>query len=343
VSRRAVILWLSGALALGLTVATFTVPIPYVLLQGGPVYDTLGTQDGRPVITIDGRESFPTDGELDLTTVSLTRRVTMGEAILGWFDRDTAVSPKEFYVPPGKSIDQVKAEDRAAMVASQSSAKTAALGRLGIPVTVSVQAVSDAGPAQGKLRAGDVLDAVDGAPVTSPTVLVGLIGAKPVGSTLSVAYTRDGAAATVDITTVDGAAAGDPPRPVVGITPVVTDFPFDISISLEAVGGPSAGLMFALGIIDKLEPGSLTAGRHIAGTGEITDQGQVMPIGGIQQKLSAARKDGAVVFLVPADNCVDAEANRPAGLQLVKVTTLDSAVQALGTLAGGGTPPGCSS
>jgi PDZ domain-containing protein len=99
--------------------------------------------------------------------------------------------------------------------------------------------------------------------------------------------------------------------------------------------------MFALGIVDKLEPGSLTGGRYVAGTGEITPEGDVQPIGGIQQKLRGARGKGATLFLVPADNCKDAKANRPAGLQLARVTSLASALSALQTVRDGGTPPAC--
>jgi PDZ domain-containing protein len=341
VSRRTLLRWLPLGLAIVLTVLAFTVPIPYVLLQGGPVYNTTGSQGGKPVITIDGRESFATDGELDLTTVSVTRTINLSEAVVAWFRHDQAVSPKEFYFPPGKSADEVKAEDTAQMVQSQSSAKTAALGELGIPVTVAVKDVSSGGPSQGVLQPGDRIDTVGGEAVTSPAKLVALVTAQPVGTALSLGITRSGSAQAVTVTTANGAAEGQPARPVIGVTPAVTDFPFTITISLEQVGGPSAGLMFALGIIDKLGPESLTDGRHIAGTGEITDDGRVMPIGGIQQKLSAARKDGATVFLVPADNCADAAATRPKGLQLVKVATLDSAVKALDALAEGGTPEGC--
>ncbi|MCW2621595.1 MAG: hypothetical protein JWL64_1197, partial [Frankiales bacterium] len=286
-----------------------------------------------------GRDTFTTEGQLDLTTVSVVRSVTLGDAVRGWFARDTAVSPKEFYFPPGKSTEEVKAEDAQAMVESQSSAKTAALGQLGIPVTVAVKSVTPTGPSAGKLRAGDVLLAVEGTPVTNPAGLVALIGSHPIGTDLPLRIRRDGQEQDVTITTAS--SGGDKPRPVIGITPTVTDFPFDITISLEDIGGPSAGLMFALGIIEKLGPESLTEGKHIAGTGEITDDGVVHPIGGIQQKMAAAGKEGVKVFLVPTDNCADAQANRPDGVELVRVTTLDSAVKALELLAQGGTPQGC--
>ena len=121
----------------------------------------------------------------------------------------------------------------------------------------------------------------------------------------------------------------------------VPEAPFTVDITLQDVGGPSAGLMFALGILDKLGPESITGGLHVAGTGEISGEGAVGPIGGITQKLVAARGVGAEVFLVPEGNCADARARVPDGLRLVKVTSLDDALQGLATLREGGDPPTC--
>jgi len=119
-------------------------------------------------------------------------------------------------------------------------------------------------------------------------------------------------------------------------------FPFNVSIQLNGVGGPSAGMMFALGIIDKLTPGGdLTDGKVVAGTGTIDASGNVGAIGGIQMKTIGARRDGATVFLAPADNCADAKANLPAGLELAKVSTLQDALTALKDIHEGKTPPSC--
>jgi PDZ domain-containing protein len=101
------------------------------------------------------------------------------------------------------------------------------------------------------------------------------------------------------------------------------------------IGGPSAGMMFALGIIDKLTKLDLTAGRFIAGTGEITPGGQVQPIGGIQQKMIGARNAGATIFLTPATNCADTKGAVPKGMRLVKVSTLNQAVTYLEALKSG--------
>jgi PDZ domain-containing protein len=124
----------------------------------------------------------------------------------------------------------------------------------------------------------------------------------------------------------------------------VTDRPdvdFDIIISLAEVGGPSAGLMFALAIVDKLTPGALTGNTFVAGTGAIDTGGEVGPIGGIPLKMIRAREAGASVFLVPAGNCAEAVQRVPEGLRLVRVGTLAEAVQSLDALQAGQQPPGC--
>lgn len=339
VSRRTLTLLLSTALAVILTVAAFVVPVPYVLLAGGPVYNTTGRVSATPVISISGRMTFPTDGQLDLTTVSVDRSITLAEAVMGWFDRDEAVAPTELLFPPGQTDAEIEAQSKQQMVMSQSSAKTAALLQLGIPVTVAVQELSPGAPAQGRLQPGDEIVSVDGKPVTSPDVLRDLVSARTPGAPVTIAFTRNGQSSSVTFDT--GSSGETPDRAVIGITPAVTRYPFDVMIALENVGGPSAGLMFALGIIDKLGKDSLTQGKHIAGTGEIDEDGRVTPIGGIQQKMAAAGKEGVEVFLVPTENCADAEANKPPGLQLVRVTTLSSALDALALLSKGGTPQGC--
>lgn len=344
VSRRSLTLLLSSALAAVLTVTAFVVQVPYVLLSGGPVFNTIGQTAGKDVITISGRQTFPADGQLDLTTVSVDRSISLAEALKGWFSRDEAVAPTALLYPPDQTPREAQQEAQQEMVQSQSSAKSAALLQLGIPVTVTVQSVPGDSPSTGRLRPGDVLTAVGGKPVTSPDVLRDLIGARSPGQPVTLTYDRDGTEGTATITTGSTEATADSPaRAIIGITTAITDYPFDITISLEDVGGPSAGLMFSLGIIDKLTPGNLSGGRHVAGTGTMDADGNVGPIGGIQQKMAAAGKLGVDVFLVPADNCKAAQENKPKGLQLIRVTTLKSALDGLQALNGGRTPQGCAS
>jgi PDZ domain-containing protein len=179
---------------------------------------------------------------------------------------------------------------------------------------------------------------VDGHKVTDATSLRNLITARAPGRTVVLGYVRAGKAGTVTLTTV--ASKDKPVRAVIGIT-TKEETPVKVNIQLKDVGGPSAGLMFALGIIEKLGPDSLTGGKLLAGTGEITADGKVGAIGGIAQKMLGARHENATVFLAPADNCPEAKANKPDGLTLIKVSTLQGALDALATLRAGGTPLSC--
>lgn len=337
-SRRTPTLLLSTLLATFLVVGALVAQVPYVALGPGPTFNTLGDEDGKPVISIAGRQTYPTTGHLDLTTVGVQSSLTLAEAMQGWFRREEAVVPRDLVFPPGQTDEQVDAENTRAMTESQDSATTAALAALDIPVAVEVAAVSEGSPAQGRLAADDVLTSVDGTPVTSPVQLRSLIGERAVGDVVRIGYERAGTPGTAELTT---AASGEAaPRPVIGVETAV-EYPFTVDIALKEVGGPSAGLMFALGIIDKLGPESLTGGRYVAGTGEISADGVVGPIGGIQQKVVAARGKGAELFLVPAANCADAVANAPEGLRLARVETLADALAALEAVRGGGEPVAC--
>ena len=326
-SRRALTLLLASALAFVLTAAAGVAQVPYVALGPGPMYDTLGEFDGRPLLEIDGRETYPTDGHLDLTTVRVspkTGNLTLAQALHGWLDRKLAVVPREAVYPPDKSPDEVEQENNAAMAASHSSATLAAARQLGLRTAeVSVREVPDGSPSQGLLQEGDVLTGVDGRTLRDAAELRDLIAEKEVGEVVRIAYRRDGSAGTAEIRTAaaDDAADGADPRPVVGVVtqeePV--DLPFDVDITLEEVGGPSAGLMFALAILEKLDEESLTGGSYVAGTGAISPDGSVLPIGGISQKVIAAAAKGADAFLVPEGNCADAVTGAPDGLTLVSV------------------------
>jgi PDZ domain-containing protein len=175
--------------------------------------------------------------------------------------------------------------------------------------------------------------------VTSPTKLTDLVRAKPAGTALTIGYTRAGKPGTVAVTTKTD-KAGDPPRIGVEINEK-QPHPFTVKIDLDEIGGPSAGLMFTLGIIDKLRPADLTGGKIIAGTGTIDDEGNVGPIGGIPQKLVGAKAAGAQIFLVPIDNCAEALKNAVPGLPMAQVATVDDALTALQTFTTGGTPKPC--
>ncbi|MFC0503288.1 YlbL family protein [Micromonospora costi] len=335
--RRGLTVLLGALLTALLSLGVLGAPIPYVVLGPGPTVNTLGTENGKEVIQVSGRATSTSAGQLRLTTVGVQPTVKLRSAITGWLSKDEAVVPRELIYPPGESQEQVEKRNAEDFAASQTSAETAALRELGFPVQVVVKSVTAGGPSVGLLRTGDVLTSVDGQPVPVATRLTDLIRAKPAGSVLTIGYTRDGAPATAQVTSreQDG-------HPRIGVEiEQQQPHPFNLSIDLEDIGGPSAGLMFALGIVDKLTPADLTGGMVIAGTGTIDDEGKVGPIGGIAQKLVGAKHAGAKVFLVPADNCAEAVRNPQPDLPLIRIGSLDEALGALQTLRAGGQPTRC--
>jgi PDZ domain-containing protein len=246
--------------------------------------------------------------------------------------------PRELIYPPNRSEQQVEQQNSEDFKVSQSSAETVALRELGYPVKVVVTRVTSGGPSSGALQPDDVITAVGGAPVEVAQQLTELVRAKPAGTALKVAYTRGGRPGAATVTT----KADKDGQPRIGVE-IKADqpHPFTVSIDLADIGGPSAGLMFALGIIDKIRPADLTGGKIIAGTGTIDDIGRVGPIGGIPQKLVGAKNAGAQIFLVPAGNCAEAVRNAVPGLPMARIATIDDALTALKTFSTGGTPAPC--
>ena len=314
------------------------VSVPYVALTPGPTWDTLGSDHNKDVIQVSGATGPSSKGQLRMVTVGVEDQLTLWDALRGWFNGDDAVVPRESIYPPDKSQQQVDAENAEEFKSSQNAAIESALRALGYPVKVVLSMVTDGLPAdRAHLQVGDQIVTVDGQQVTSAQKLSALIRSKPAGSTFRVNYLRLGAPGTTTVTSVEQDKAV---RIGVDIDEQQPS-PYKITINLDNVGGPSAGLMFTLGIIDKVKSDDLTGGRPIAGTGTMDEEGNVGAIGGIPQKMRGAKRDGAKIFLVPADNCGEAVANAVSGLELVKVDTLTNALQALQTLRGGGTPMLC--
>jgi len=279
-------------------------------------------------------------GQLRLTTVNVQSQVELVWAISSWFSDKDAVVPRALIYPPNTTEKQVEQQNAQEWTDSQASAVTVALTKLGYPVQTYVKGVTDGGAATGILKVDDVITAVDATKITDPNKLTDLIRAKPVGTAFTVTYTRAGQAGTARITTK---AIGSDDTPRLGIEiGTKQPHPFTVKIDLDKIGGPSAGLMFTLGIMDKLQPDDMTGGKIIAGTGTIDDGGNVGPIGGIPQKLVGAKSAGAQLFLVPKDNCAEALKNAVKGLPMAEVATVDDALTALKTFTAGGTPKPCS-
>jgi PDZ domain-containing protein len=200
---------------------------------------------------------------------------------------------------------------------------------------VEVVDVRQGAPADGKLRPGDRLQRADGRAITSIRELQALIRGHRPGETLALGVKRGDAALPVRV-----AVGLDDGQPRIGVVlrELYGRLPVQVSIDTENIGGPSAGMMFALSIYDKLTPGDLTRGLRVAGTGQITEDGSVMPIGGIAEKLVGARRQGATVFLLPRGNCDEAIAHPPRGLRLVPVSNAREALDFLESKPGHAAP-----
>jgi Lon-like protease len=347
-SRRQLTLFVALSGVLVALVAAMILPVPYVILGPGPDLNTLGNgPGGKPLIQISGHPTYPTSGRLDMVTVSFqggpSDSLNIFAALRAWLTPHEAVVPEQELFGPGQTQQQVTQQDLEQMASSQQTATAAALCVLGIRFATvdTVAAVLKGYPADGVLRAGDVITAVDGRPVTCKTDASALIRAHPPGAplTLTVARTVGGDRVTRRVHLKTRDAGG---HAVVGVSVVESyRFPFDVKIRVGNIGGPSAGLSFALGIVDKLTRWNLTGGKFIAGTGEISANGAISPIGGIQQKMAGARQAGATIFLAPAANCTDTAGAVPQGMRLIKVSTLGGAISALRGLAAGRNVPSC--
>lgn len=341
--RRRGVTVLVGAILLALLVWQISAAkVPYVQLEPGPTVDTLGTADGKPggkpVITVKGADTTKSKGQLRLTTVGVTADLTLLQALYGWWKDEDAVVPRELVYPPDQSEQEVDTRNAEDFKESQTAAETAALKKLGYPTQVAVVEVTPGFPAVGILEVGDIVTTVDGVAVSNLAELSEQVRARPVGTPRQLVVNRHGEIRTVAVPT----AKGEDGNPRLGVKiEQKQPHPFELTIELDRIGGPSAGLMFALGIIDTLKPEDLTGGMIIAGTGTIDTEGKVGPIGGIPQKLVASKAAKAKAFLTPAANCAEALQNAQSGLPLVRVATLDEALSALETLRAGGVPPLC--
>lgn len=316
------------------------VTVPYVSLGPGPTFDTLGEVDGKQVVAIDGIPTKPTSGHLNMTTVSQRDGLTLGQALTLWVSGREQLVPRDLVFPPDKSRDDVEKAQNADFKRSEDSAEYAALGFLKYPEALTVEKVTDPGPSAGKLQVGDAIDAVDGTPIPNVETFTALLKKTKPGQEIVIDYRRKNAPpGTARITLGTNA---DRDYGYLGIAVLDAPWaPFTIDFNLANIGGPSAGLMFSLAVIDKLTTGDLNGSKFIAGTGTISEDGKVGPIGGITHKMMAAQEAGATVFLVPAENCDEARTAKNDTMELVKVATLDQAVDSLHTLTSGGRPPSC--
>lgn len=325
----------------GLSLLSLVIPVNFVTESPGPTFNTIGEFNKKPLIEIEGAETYPVTGYLDMTTVQVAGgpNSTLGSlgALSTWLEESTTVLPSDLVYDPTVTSEEVSARNSADMTNSQEVAQAAALTQLGIDYTetLNVSGAVEGGPSEGLVQEGDIITDINDEPLTKYSDLTDRVNASG-GQPVTVTLKRDAQTQHVTVTPVYNDKSG---RYVLGLYLSRTfNFPLTVKYGLEEVGGPSAGMMFALGIIDELTEGDMTGGEHFAGTGTIESDGTVGPIGGIEQKMKGAADAGATVFLAPASNCDEVVGKVPSRLSVVKVETLDEAVEAVTRIGQGQDP-----
>jgi Lon-like protease len=316
------------------------VTVPYVSLGPGPTFNTLGEVDGKEVVDIEGTQVFPASGHLNMTTVAQRDQLTLSQAIALWMSGREQLWPRDLVYPPAKSREEINKDNSEDFAQSEANAEYAALGYFKYAPAVTVEVVNADGPSHGKLQPGDAIDKVNGTQITSLEQFQSLLKKTKPNDDIVLDFRRKNA--PPGTTTIRLGKNEDRDYGYLGVSVREAPWaPFKITFNLANVGGPSAGLMFALAVVDKLTTGDLVDSKFVAGTGTIDADGKIGPIGGIIHKMLAAHEAGASVFLVPADNCAEARSGNEDGLELVKVDTLGQAVDAMHQLSAGGEPPRC--
>lgn len=311
------------AIAAAVVVGAFMVPIPvFYLYVPGPVKDV------EKLVTVEGAKTYSSEGQLFLTTVSINPTVTLVDLIKAGLDPHEDVVMKED-VTQGMTLREVREQARLEMRASKQAARQTAFAALGLPAGEGARIVEtvEGSPAAAALEPGDRIVAVDGDTTTTACDVQQAIGDRDAGEGVRVTVLRDGRRRSIEMETAENPQ--QPGTPYVGV--FLADFVGD-SVEVEfktgEIGGPSAGLMFSLALYDQLTPDDLTHGRKIAGTGTIACGGVVGPIGGVEEKVAAAEREGAEIFLSPELN-YEAATEAAGDIQIVSVATFDDAVEYL--------------
>lgn len=341
--RTALALVLAVVLVVGFALLHL-VTVPKVIYRPGPVYDTLGDISGRPIVDIEGTETYETEGRLDFTTITLHGGprfpVTAWDWLAAELDPRADVVDESLVFPEDVTAEEVQEQNAELMRNSQDQAAVVALRANGVEVPEQIlvaQVLVDA-PAAGVLRVNDQIVSVDGTEVANPDEVRDILQRFEPGAEVPFVIVRNGQEMTLDVPTGESEVTLEDGttelRTVIGVY-LASDFELPVEVSIDAgnVGGPSAGLMFSLAVYDRITPGPLPGGLHFAGTGTINSAGEVGPIGGIRQKMIAAAEAGADYFLAPAGNCANVRGAEPEGLEVVAVSTFDEArdvVEALG-------------
>ncbi|HJR86367.1 MAG TPA: PDZ domain-containing protein [Acidimicrobiia bacterium] len=316
----------------GLLIGAWNVTLPYYAFSPGPVGDALDAVSASEV------EVYLANEELLMLTVS-SQEVNPIEAFLAGIDPTVDLVAREAVRRPDETDEEFVTRNQASMDLSKETAITLALRRLGYEVeTISegvlIADVDETAPAVDVLRPDDVITAVDGVTVSFPEDIGAALGDNEPGDVITLELTRAEESLTTEVELI--AREDDPGAPLIGISVAALDprfeFPFPIDIDAGLIGGPSAGMMYTLAVMELLGPESLSSGHVIAGTGTIDVDGNVGGIGGVRQKVVAAEAAGAEVMLVPASNYDEALTAPRDGIELIPVATLDEVLDALASL-----------
>lgn len=336
----------TGLLVLALVVviaiaALNLIHVPKVIMRPGPVTNTLGEKSGKPVIEVKGAKTYPTSGALDFTTVSIAGGPQYPVSVMEWLkakyiDDDAEIYPEEMWFPKGITSKQVEQQSTAEMTNSQQTAEVVAMRAAGVtvPETIRVAQLQKGAAATGKLEVKDVLVELNGKKVSTLESVSTVMHKVKAGTTVPVTVKRGTKTMHLKVPT----SAGQDGHAVFGIaiTPAYK-FPYEVKVNAGDVGGPSAGTMFTLAIYDLLTPGALTGGHKVAGTGTMSEDGSVGPIGGIRQKMLGAERSGAKFFLAPKSDCSEAKGHEPDGLTVIRIDNVQDAIGALKQIAAGRT------
>jgi PDZ domain-containing protein len=328
-----------------LIIAAFLIPSPYVILSPGNPQNVLGS-----AITISGTKVYPTTGELSVTSVLVTdpdSYITGFDVLYAWIDKNRVVLPRVQVYPEGESAAESIKIGADEMSGSQINATAAALDYLGYEnkAKLMIVEVNKKSNAIDNLKAGDQIISVDDKNFTSSAQIMDYLDQKKPGQLISIMVIRNG---SEEVSRKIKLSARDDGSAYIGINiQSQFDFPFDVKIKLAETGGPSGGLIFALGIIDKLTSQDLVRYRNIAGTGTITTDGRVGPIGGIAEKIIGAKNAGVELFLTPVENCSEIDDKEKVAsntdkkvMKIVPVATLNEAISVL-KLPAGAKYPSC--
>lgn len=315
-------------------------PAPYYAVAPGTAVDVGG------LVSVSGAPSFPAEGRVYLTTVSL-RRVTLVAALRGWLDPSVDVVPQDAILPPRSSPEDLRSFNLELMDDSKQAALGVAFEELGYDAIrgggAEIVQVERGSPAAGVLEVGDVIVGVGGAPVAEHYEAVRALGRRLPGDAVELSLRSAGGAARTAVVVL-GESPDRPGRPLLGVTLQTRDLsfelPFGVDIASERIGGSSAGLAFALEVLDMLTEGELTGGERVAATGTIELDGAVDDVGGVAQKTVAVRDAGIGLFLVPRRELEEARRFAGDSLRVEPVDTLADALDVLADAGGEGLAPG---